>query len=502
MTHQNLDLRVWLEQMADLGELTTVDEPVDPDEEMGAITYLLGRTPEMPAVHFTRPRHPGVGTTRYGARHLWNPIGGSWKRVALTLGLPADSAPLDVIRDLKGKLGRRIPPTVLPQDQAPVLQNSLTGDQVDLAQWPFPKHWPQDGGRYAGTYDIAMCRGYDGGPVNVGTYRMMVHGPRETGIMIASGTDTWAHMQAAWARGEPLQIAAAWGVHPLFIAVGGSNFPIEVSEYEFLGGLLGQPVATTTAPLTGLTIPAFAEFVVEGEIAPGAFREEGPFGEYTAYYSEKEERFPVVTVKAVHFRDKPVFTNALLGFPPSNEEQTFDSAMRAARIWSELDSLGAKGVTGVYCPPSAAAGWGMTVVSLKQRFPGHAKQVLTLAGNVPGGSHYTKWVILVDDDVDPSSLEEVTWAMAVRCPPAQRIMIEQGTWNNTLDPAMDPSRSRLVSSRAFIDATKDFEYGNNYRRCLISKAMYEQVAERWPELGLSGPVPPGGLFDGDDVIGP
>lgn len=487
----HLDLRDWLERMTAQGEVVRIDEPVDPDEEMGGITYLLGSSPKMSAVHFTNPHPAG----RSGAQHLWNPLGGSWSRLAMTLGLSGQTPPLDVIRHFRDNIGGRIPPTDIPPGDAPVFENTLIGDEVDLTAWPFPKHWPHDGGRYAGTYDVVMCRGEEDGPVNVGTYRMMVHGPREVGLMIASGTDTWAHMQAAWARGESLKLAAAWGVHPLFIAVGGSNFPIDVSEYEFLGGLLGAPVATTTAPLTGLRIPAYAEFVLEGEIAPKAFRDEGPFGEYTAYYSDKAERFPLVTVNAIHHRTQPIFTNALLGFHPANEEQTSDAAMRAARIWRELDGLGVKGIKGVYCPPTAACGWGMTIVSVRQQFPGHAKQVLTLAGSVPGGSHFTKWVIAVDDDVDPSSLEEVVWAMAVRCPPNQRIMVQDGTWNNTLDPSMDPRQSRLVGSRAFIDATRDFEYGHNYRRALLRRSTYDRIAQRWQALGLPGQIPAVDLFD-------
>ncbi|WP_432947565.1 UbiD family decarboxylase [Kribbella sp. CA-253562] len=481
--------------MRELGEVVTISEPVDPDEEMGALTYLIARTEGLPAIVFTNPESPHTEMRNdLGMSHLWNPIGGSWRRLALMFDLDPALTRLEIVHELKSMFGRLIPPVEVPIAEAPVLQNRIDADAVNLMALPFPRHWSKDGGRYAGTHDVVFSANSDG-LVNVGTHRMMLLGPREASIMISPGTDTWANMTASWERGEPHPIAAAWGVHPLLVAVGGSNVPAHISEYDYLGGLIGEPVQVVRSPSSGLVFPAAAEFVIEGHIRPNHFKEEGPFGEFTAHYRDKTELYPVVTVEAVWHRSDPVMTNALLGFPPSNEEQTTEAALRAARIWQQLDSLGVRGVTGVYCPPTAACGWAMTIVSLRQQFPGHSQQVLQLAGNVPAGAHFTKWIVVVDDDVDPTDLEQVVWAMATRCPPSERILIQNRTWNNTLDPAMDPGSTRVVGSRAFIDATRDFEHGDHFSRTLLTKPMYEKVAARWASLNIPAPIPKVDLFD-------
>lgn len=498
----NVDLRDWLATMTQRGDVVEVDAPVDTDQEMATIAYLLARTPASPVVHFTSPTIQAgqVAANRTGVSHLWNLIGGSWPRLATTFGLPPDTHPVDCARHVARRLDSRIAPVLLPRSDAPVLGHTETGPDLDLDAWPIPRQWPRDGGRYGGTHDVVVSRRHDG-PMNLGTYRMMVQSATETGVMIfpGSGSDGARNLRTAWEHDQPLDIVAAWGIHPLYVAVGGANFPPEVSEYDQLGGLVGAPVATTTAPLTGLAIPAYAEFVIEGQIAPGAYRDEGPFGEFTGYYSDMAERYPLVTVKAIHHRSDPILTNALDSFPPSNEELALGATMRAAKIWRELEACGLQGVAGVYCPPSSAAGYGMTIVALRQLYAGHAKQALALAGNVQGGALFTKWIIVVDDDIDPANLDEVVWAMGTRCPPNKRIMIQDGTWNFQLDPAIDPEGPRNIGSRAFIDATRDFNYGRKYRETRLRRSTYDQVVRRWTqELGLPGTPPDVRSFDDPD----
>lgn len=492
-TANNLDLRDWLATMADHGELLTITEPVDHVEEMSALTYLMGRTPRNPVLQFMNVE--GAGSAALGISQLWNPIGSSWPRMALTLGLPKATRPMDVISHVRSVFGKRIPTAHVEPGSAPVLQNTLSGAALDLSQWPFPRHWPHDGGQYCGTADLVITRDIDDGRVNVGTYRMMLHGPREVGLMMGKGTGGNAHREKAWARGKPLPVAAVWGAHPAFLFVSSQNLPSDVPEYDYLGGLIGGPVVTTNAPLTGLPIPAYAEVVIEGELLPGAMRAEGPFGEFHGYYGSPKAPAPLLTVHAIHFRNRPILTHALMGDHPSNEEAILSCTMRSARIWQEIESLGVQGVKGVYCPPSACAGEGINIISVEQRHPGHAKQVLTLAGSVPAGTYVTKWVIAVDDDVDPSNIDEVLWAMATRCPPSSRITVLDGLWNTHLDTAIHPVEARDVGSRAFIDATKDFRHRDRYTRTFIRQETYEKVAGMWPSLGAPDPIPDVRIFD-------
>jgi 4-hydroxy-3-polyprenylbenzoate decarboxylase len=164
---------------------------------------------------------------------------------------------------------QRIPPAEVSPRDAPVFEHTLRGDEIDLTSLPFPKHWPLDGGRYAGTGDAVITRDPDSGYLNVGTYRMMIHGPRQCGLYLSPGKDARLHITRAWQRGESIQVAAAWGIDPLFMVVGSQTFPKNLSEYEFAGGIKGQAVPVVRGKTTDLLLPANAEFVIEGEIRPG-----------------------------------------------------------------------------------------------------------------------------------------------------------------------------------------------------------------------------------------
>src|SRR5712692_6550564 len=234
------DLREWLDRVDAIGELVRVRQPVDWNEEMGAITYLVAKQDPAPAVLFEQVR--GYENSPVGARSLWNLLGPSFKRIALTMEEPTDLPRLELIRRVKEKMGNRIPPREVSASDAPVFENSKLGAEVDLSQLPIPKHWPLDGGRYAGTADCVITRDPDNGYLNLGTYRMMLQGDREVGLYLSPGKDARLHITRYWQRGEPVKVAAAWGVDPLFMVVGSQTFPKNVSEYEFAGGIKGEPI--------------------------------------------------------------------------------------------------------------------------------------------------------------------------------------------------------------------------------------------------------------------
>ena len=152
-----------------------VREPVDPDEEMSAVSYLLAKRQPSPAVLFESAK--GFERNPLGVRLLWNILGPSLKRTALSLEEPADTPTVELIRRVKEKFKTRIPPREVARSEAPIYEHTLTGNDIDLSLLPIPKHWPLDGGRYAGTADAVITRDPDNGYLNVGTYRMMVQGP-------------------------------------------------------------------------------------------------------------------------------------------------------------------------------------------------------------------------------------------------------------------------------------------------------------------------------------
>ena len=493
------DLREWLSQVDRIGELIRVSQPIDRDEEMSAITYLVAKQTLSPAILFDCPK--GFEKSPIGARHLWNILGPSLKRIALTLEEPAETPTVELIRRTKDKLKRRIPPREVAQSEAPVYENSIVGRKIDLNQLPIPRHWPLDGGRYAGTGDAVITRDPDTGYLNIGTYRMMQQGKAQVGLYLSPGKDARLHITRAWQAGKPINIAAAWGIDPLFMLIGSQTFPKNISEYEFAGGIKGQPISVVRGNTTDLLIPANAELVIEGIIRPNSVKAEGPFGEFPGYYGRPEAGCPLVEVTAVHYRNNPILTNALMADYPSCEQSGFFSVIRSAKIWDDLDKLGIPGIQGVYSHPAAAGGFGMTVISLEQRHAGHAAQALALAAQVPGGAYYTKWIIAVDDDVDPTNMDQVVWAMASRCNPIEDIDILRNTWSTWLDPTQNPPEKRPYGSKALINACKEHRHLPAFsKRTALRKDVYERIAARWKTLGLPGRIPAVSAFETETKV--
>ena len=493
------DIREWLDRAEGINELIQIDKPVDRDEEMSAITYLVAKQDPSPAILFDNPR--GFEDSPIGARMLWNILGPSPKRIALTIEEPPETPTLELIRRLKEKMKDRIPPREVPATEAPVYENTLAGEDIDLEQLPIPRHWPLDGGRYAGTADAVFTRDPDSGYLNVGTYRMMLQGKREVGLYLSPGKDARLHITRYWEKGEDVPVAAAWGIDPLFMLVGSQTFPKNVSEYEFAGGIKGEAIPVVRAETSDLLLPANAELVVEGVIRPNSVKTEGPFGEFPGYYGRPEAGCPLVEVTRVHYRSNPVLTNAIMADYPSCEQSGFFAIIRSARIWDDLDKLGIPGVQGVYAHPAGAGGFGMTVISLEQRYAGHAAQCLALAAQVPGGAYFTKWIIAVDEDIDPTDMDQVIWAMSSRCHPIEDIDVLRNTWSTWLDPTQNPPEERPYGSKALINACKEHRYLPVFsKRTTLRREMYDQVAQRWKELGLRGTIPSVRAFEEEKKI--
>ena len=489
------DLREWLEQVEALGELARISAEIDPIEEMGALTYMAGKQRGAPALLFERPKgHPGF-------RSLWNLLGNSTRRIAITLGEDPDSSRLDLIRAMREKLKRSLPPVDVPPAAAPVNENVRQGADVDVTRFPAPKHWPLDGGRYLGTCDMVLTRDPDSGYVNAGVYRIMVHDERHVGLYLSPGKDARLHIARSWERGRPLEVVAAVGIDPLLMIVASLTFPKNLSELDAIGGVRGASLKVTCGVTTDLPIPASAEIVLEGIIHPGATRMEGPFGEFTGYYGRPEAGAPLVEVTALHWRDDAILTNALMSDYPSCEMADYYAIAKAARTWDDLDRLGIPGIHGVYAHPAAASGFGMVVISLEQRYAGHVAQALACAAQVPGAAYYTKWIVAVDEDVDPTDMDQVVWAMATRCNPVEDIDILRNTWSTWLDPTQNPPEERPWGSKALINACMEHRYISSFsKRTAVRREVYEKLARRWNALGLQGDAPKLHAFHADDRL--
>jgi UbiD family decarboxylase len=479
------DLREWLVLIENDGGLLRIKQPVDTDEELAAVTFMATRQENAPALLFEE-----LCGNHSGARVLANMLGASKERYALAVGLDPRLSTAQMIAATRGIMSGRIPPVHVPAATAPVNEIVLQGDDVDLTALPAPKFWPGDGGRYIGTGDITLTRDPATGRINVGCYRQMLHGPRRVGLYCSPGKHGLLDREAWWARGEPCEVVVAYGIDPVLFMLAAQAFGASESEFEVAGGIMGQGVELTDGVCVSLPVPAHAELVIEGVLHAGDVEPEGPLGEFTGYYGRERSPQPVIEVKALHARRSPILTTALMAKYPSCEIGAYYAIMRSARILDDLERIGVPGVVGAYAHPAAASGWGIVVVSLRQQYAGHAAQVLALAAQCPAAAYYTKWIIAVDDDVDPTDFNEVMWALSTRCHPSEDIDFLRNTWSTGLDPSQFVAEQRPYGSKALINACKPHRYIKQFPpSTLLRRSMYERVSARWQELGFTEPPP-------------
>jgi UbiD family decarboxylase len=471
-------LDLWLEKIEAMGELKRISAEVDPDLEAATITYLVGLE-KSPALLFENIKgHPGH-------KALYNMIGCNLSRFCAMIGEEPVDHPLKAVQLLQKKLGRKMAPKEVPVERA-ISTNIVEGEAIDIRKFPAQRMWPLDGGLYLGTGDAVVTRDPETGRVNVGTYRMMIKGPREIGVYTSPGKDATIDREKWWKMGKPMPIAACYGIDPLLFLVAATSLPKTECEYDYYSGIAGSPIELFTSDLTGLPLPARAEIILEGHVYPNETFAEGPFGEFTGYYGRPSGATPFMRVERVRFRDNPTLTCALMADGKSNECGLFWAALRAAGIWADLEKLGVPGIKGVWSIPEAA-GWGITVVSIKQMYAGHAPQVMALAAQCTAGAYYGKYVIVVDDDIDPTNVYQVLWAMATRSRPAQSIDILRETWSTFLDPSQNPPEIRPWGSKALINACMEYKHIKTFSpRTKLDKKTYDRVVSRWQELGLSG----------------
>ena len=486
------DLRDYLAIVERAGELKRITAEVDPSEEMAAIVYLAAREVGAPAYLFEN-------VTGYPSPVLWNMWGSSRNRLAVAMGLPMGMGLRELILATRVRLGRKIAPVTIPSDRASVFENTLIGDEIDVFRFPAAQHWPLDGGRYIGTADAVITRDPERGHLNVGTYRMMIHDRNHVGLYMSPGKDARLQMERWWKAGKPCEVIAVWGVDPATFLLSGITMPKTESELDYIGGLKGEAVELLDGRFTDLKFPAGSEIVMEGVAHPQDYKTEGPFGEFTGYYGRPKDPSPQIEINAIHFRNNPILTAALMSDHwASNDSALQFSVIRSARIWDDFDRLGIPGIRGVYAHPSAAGGFGMNIISLEQRYAGHAQQVLAIAAQSPGGAYFSKWIIAVDDDVDPTDIDQVIWAMATRCNPIDSIDILRNTWSTYLDPAQNPPEKRPYSSKALINACMDHKHIKNFsKKSKLRKEIYDRVASRWLELGFEGTPPDVVSFEED-----
>lgn len=471
------DLRGWLALARESGEVRDIDG-AHWDEEIGAASEVNYNRPSPPALLFDR-----IVGYEPGQRVLTGSLSNA-RRLGMALRLGTDLDDRELVEELRSRPGRwaaeasKYPPRVV--GSGPVTQHVVGADDVDLLRFPVPKWHEADGGRYIGTGCAVFTTDPDTGTVNAGAYRMQVqNGGKAASINIEAGKHGAAHVREWFAREGRAPVTASFGHDPLLLVVAGTEVPAGVSELEYAGAVLGRPLDVVHGEVTGLPIPAGSEIAVEGWLYPDRREQEGPFGEWTGYYSGSTEPVLTLDVERLYHRDDPIQLGAPPGKPP-HDYSYMRSVMKSAMIQDAVIRTGLPGVAGVWAH-EAGGGRQLLAVAVEQQYAGHARQAGYLVSQLPGAAYMNKFVVVVDADVDPRSLNEVMWAVCTRTDPAEDIEALRRTWGSRVDPLRAPGLPAF-NTRAVIDACRPWERLADFPAVAeASRELTEKVARRWPD---------------------
>lgn len=439
------DLREWLAKVEEAGELKTIPG-VDWNLEMGAVAELF---PAYAVLFDSIKDYPPGYRVVVG-------LLSSLKRSSLTSHLPLDTDRNSFISAWRDRLHSLRPLPPVEVEDGPLLENVKSDKEINLWDFPAPKWHELDGGRYIGTADVAITADPEEGWINLGTYRVMVHDRDMLTLYISPGKHGRIHREKYFAAKKPCPVAITFGQDPLLFLLASKQMPFGESEYDYAGAIRGAPYEVIRGELTGLPIPAYAEIAVEGEILPDEKVSEGPFGEWTGYYASGEQKESVVRVKRLMHRNHPIITGAPPFRQPAGAD-TCNSLVRAAAIWNTLEKAGVPEIRGVACYQA----FFFTVVAIRQRYPGHARQVGVLASHCDNAGYMGRYVVVVDDDIDVADFNDVLWAMCTRVDPIKSIEFTERCWSGPLDPII-PKAEKGFNSRAIIDACRPFEWMKDF----------------------------------------
>jgi len=472
------DLREFIAAVQKRGELAVVNG-AHWDKEVGAVTEVLYRqkVEKAPMVLFDEILgYPKGYRCEYG-------IFGSPFRLGLVLGMDeklADDrlAQLHHFRKHVKKGFKQIKPNTVTD--GPILENVIRDNAVDILSLPAPLHHELDGGRYIGTGCGVVTRDPDTGRINVGTYRVMVKGPNTVTVMISNGKQGRIHLDKYRKAGKPCPILVIAGCDPVTYLAAAFTMADTIPEYEWAGGVMDRPVDLIEGEVTKLPFPARSEIVLEGEIDPNETADEGPFGEWHGYYAGGVQKEPVMRIKRVYHRNDPIMTCAASQKPPHAHlfERCF---MRSAGLLDTLERAGIPDVTGAWLH-QAGSGRTFLAVSIKQRYFGHSTQVGLVASQVASVAYISRWIVVVDDDIDPTDIHDVIWAMGTRCDPKTRTTLLDHCQSSRLDTLVN-DYSKLYNSRMVIDACRPYELLDSFPPVAqTSRELAAKVRAKYPEL--------------------
>jgi 4-hydroxy-3-polyprenylbenzoate decarboxylase len=481
------DLRDFIKQLEKQGELKRITVEVDPYLEM---TEICDRTLKQggPALLFENPKGANIPV-------LAN-LFGTPRRVAMGMG--ADSVTeLRGIGELLAYLKEPEPPKGMKDawEKFPVFKQVLNmapkiissppcqelvrqGDEIDLGDYPIQTCWPEDAAPLI-TWPLVITKGPNKERQNLGIYRMQVIGKNKVimrWLAHRGGALDFKEFQAAH-PGQPFPVSVALGADPATILAAVTPVPDSLSEYAFAGLLRGSKTEVAKSLLNDLQVPASAEIVLEGFIYPGEFAAEGPYGDHTGYYNEVAD-FPVFTIERITQRQAPIYHSTYTGRPP-DEPAILGVALN--EVFVPILQKQFPEIVDFYLPPEGCS-YRMAVISMKKQYAGHAKRVMLGTWSFLRQFMYTKFVIVVDDDVDVRNWQDVIWAMTTRMDPARDLTILENTPIDYLDFASPVSG---LGSKVGFDATNKWPGETNRewgRTIVMSPEVVKKVDEMWDTL--------------------
>ena len=483
------DLRDFIAQLEARGELKRIAVEVDPRLEITEICDRVLRAGG-PALLFERPKGHSIpvlgnlfGTPKRVALGMGAEDTAALREIGRTLSALKEPEPPKGLRDAWDKLPLlkqvlNMAPKVL--SSAPCQQAVWEGKDVDLSRLPVQTCWPGDAGPLI-TWGLTVTRGPYKTRQNLGIYRQQVIGPNRV-IMRwlahrGGALDFRDHCEKF--PGTPYPVSVALGADPATILGAVTPVPDTLSEYQFAGLLRGAKTELVKCIGNDLQVPASAEIVLEGLIHPGDEAMEGPFGDHTGYYNEVA-RFPVFTVDRITLRRDPIYHSTYTGKPP-DEPAMLGVALN--EVFVPLLQKQFPEIVDFYLPPEGCS-YRLAVVSLKKQYPGHAKRVMFGIWSFLRQFMYTKYIIVVDDDIDIRDWKEVIWALTTRVDAARDTLIAGNTPIDYLDFA---SPVAGLGSKMGIDATNKWagetarEWG---RPIAMDGPVKRRVDAMWAELGL------------------
>src|SRR5229473_3702595 len=439
-------LRNYLETLP-AEDVIRISDPIDIDYRPTALVLELENRRQTPIVMIDRPIGFGmpVVTNLFASRD----------RIARMVGAEPGGFNEAWTKALANLLPAKIVDTGAVQEVVRI------GPEIDAATLPISRHFEKDAGRYIGS-GILVCKDPDTGTRNLSYQRLQLKGPNRFGASLHSRGHIWEHLHRCAARGRNLEVAVVIGAHPAINLAAGAKVAMELDELDVAGALLGRPVELVKCKTIDIEVPAEAEFVLEGEILANVHEDEGPYGEYTGYSTDRSTR-NVFVVKAITRRREPIFHDIIPGY--SAEHLLLGRSAKEAHVHTRLKEM-VPNLVALSFPKSGTHFH--AYMSIKKTAEGQARHALML---LLGLDPYLKLVVAVDEDVNVFDEEEVLWALATRFQADTDMFSVPQVFCNRLDPS---SRDGM-SAKLALDATAPLKW--DVERAVVPRAAAARAAE-------------------------